>query len=38
MNRTKGELHPGDEKKVCVERWDLSAGRFVLGSHFNLSW
>jgi hypothetical protein len=36
FNRLK--LHPGDEKKVCVERWDLSAGRFVLGSHFNLSW
>jgi 3',5'-cyclic AMP phosphodiesterase CpdA len=36
FNRLK--LHPGDEKKVCVERWDLSDGRFVLGSHFNLSW
>jgi hypothetical protein len=36
FNRLK--LHPGDEKQVCVERWDLSAGRFVLGSHFNLSW
>ena len=36
FNRLK--LHPGEEKKVCVERWDLLDGRFVLGSHFNLSW
>ncbi len=36
FNRLK--LHPGEQKKVCVERWDLQDGRFVLGSHFNLSW
>lgn len=36
FNRLK--LHPGRQKKVCVERWDLLKDRFVLGSHFNLSW
>lgn len=36
FNRLK--LHPGGEKKVCVERWDLVDGQFVLGSHFNLGW
>ncbi|HBS78279.1 metallophosphoesterase [Pseudomonas stutzeri] len=36
FNRLK--LHPGADKKVCVERWDLLDDQFVLGSHFNLHW
>lgn len=36
LNRLK--VHPGPDKKVCVERWDLLDGHFVRGSHFNLSW
>lgn len=36
FNRLK--LHPGEAKKVCVERWDMLDDHFVLGSHFNLGW
>ena len=36
FNRLK--LHPGADKKVCVERWDLLDDQFVPGSHFNLHW